>query len=278
MRKIFLVLSIFTVSCVLLSDTTFGFTQNKIYKITILHTNDHHGRFWKNSKDEYGMAARATLINKIRQEVQKSGGQTLYLDGGDLNTGTPESDLQDAVPDILGMNALKLDAMAIGNHEFDKPTNILYQQIKLAKFPFLAANIFKKNTQVHAFKPYIIKKIDDLKVGIIGFTTNETPMISRPENMSAFDFVSPIQAAQNILPLLDKKTDLVFAVTHMGHYDNEQPERLYPGDIQLAAQTHGIDIIVGGHTQIPLLKPTIMNGTYILQAYEIQERLKKELQ
>ena len=70
------------------------------YAITILHTNDHHGRFWQNSDGEYGMAARKTVVDAIRAEVAAAGGYSLLLDGGDVNTGVPESDLQDAVPDL----------------------------------------------------------------------------------------------------------------------------------------------------------------------------------
>ena len=98
-----------------------GPEKDKTYRITVMHTNDHHGRFWKNSDGEYGMAARKTVIDGIRADVAAQGGQSLLLDGGDVNTGVPESDLQDAVPDFKGMNLLGYQAMAVGNHEFDKP-------------------------------------------------------------------------------------------------------------------------------------------------------------
>ena len=78
-------------------------------KLTILHTNDHHGRFWVNSDGEGGMAARKTLIDAQRAEVAAAGGVSLLLDGGDVNTGVPESDLQDAEPDFKGMNWLGYD-------------------------------------------------------------------------------------------------------------------------------------------------------------------------
>ncbi|MFA0425640.1 bifunctional UDP-sugar hydrolase/5'-nucleotidase, partial [Vibrio sp. 10N.222.54.A1] len=58
-------------------------------KFTVLHTNDNHGRFWENSKGEYGMAARKTLIDSIRAEVTQNGGETILLSGGDINTGVP---------------------------------------------------------------------------------------------------------------------------------------------------------------------------------------------
>ena len=90
--------------------------------LTIRHTNDHHGRFWANRDGEGGLAARKTLIDGVRAEVAAAaGGHTLLLDGGDVNTGVPESDLQPAEPDFKGMNPLGYDAMAVGNHEFDHP-------------------------------------------------------------------------------------------------------------------------------------------------------------
>ena len=61
-----------------------GPQKDKTYQLTVLHTNDHHGRFWQNSDGEYGMAARKTLIDRIRAEVKASGGHLLLLDGGDV--------------------------------------------------------------------------------------------------------------------------------------------------------------------------------------------------
>ena len=120
-----------------------GPEKDKTYRITVMHTNDHHGHFWKNSDGEYGMAARKTVIDGIRREVAASGGHSLLLDGGDVNTGVPESDLQDAVPDFKGMNLLGYQAMAVGNHEFDKPLPVLKMQRDLAQFPMLSANIYE---------------------------------------------------------------------------------------------------------------------------------------
>jgi 5'-nucleotidase/UDP-sugar diphosphatase len=121
-----------------------AYEQDKTYKITILHTNDHHGHFWRNDYGEYGLAAQKTLVDGIRKEVAAEGGSVLLLSGGDINTGVPESDLQDAEPDFRGMNLIGYDAMAVGNHEFDNPLSVLRQQEKWSKFPFLSANIYQK--------------------------------------------------------------------------------------------------------------------------------------
>jgi len=137
--------SLLAVSIALTGCVTMGpsYEQDKEYQLTILHTNDHHGRFWQNSNGEYGMAARKTLIDNIRAEVASAGGEVLLLSGGDINTGVPESDLQDAEPDFMGMTMLGYDAMAVGNHEFDNSRDVLMKQTGWADFPFLSANIFK---------------------------------------------------------------------------------------------------------------------------------------
>ncbi|MEO6625648.1 MAG: metallophosphoesterase, partial [Burkholderiaceae bacterium] len=157
-----------------------GAVKDMTYKVTILHTNDHHGRFWKNGDGEYGMAARKTLIDRIRTEVAQAGGHSLLLDGGDVNTGVPESDLQDAVPDFRGMNLIGYDAMAVGNHEFDKPLSVLRMQRDLAKFPMLAANIYDRGNRM--FEPYKIFSLGGLRVGVMGLTTEDTFKMVNPDN------------------------------------------------------------------------------------------------
>ena len=63
--------------------------SSEVKKVTILHTNDHHGRFWHNRHGEYGMAARKTLIDELRAQAQSEGAAVLLLSGGDINTGVP---------------------------------------------------------------------------------------------------------------------------------------------------------------------------------------------
>ncbi|WP_020409744.1 bifunctional UDP-sugar hydrolase/5'-nucleotidase UshA [Hahella ganghwensis] len=255
------------------------------YRLTLLHTNDHHGRFWKNSHGEYGMAARKTLIDQIRAEVEEEGGQVLLLSGGDINTGVPESDLQDAEPDFKGMRHLGYDAMAVGNHEFDNPLDIIRQQQEWAGFPFLAANIYDSNTGERLFEPYKVFDLDGLKVAVIGLITEDTKKLGNPEFMGDIEFSLPSVEAAVLVPELKKKSDIVIAATHMGHYDNAAYGVNAPGDVSLARRVSGIDIIVGGHSQDPVCMsaenlsnmayqagdpclPDSQNGTLIMQAHE----------
>jgi len=244
-----------------------AYTKGKTYKFTILHTNDHHGRFWANKDGEYGLAPRATLIKEIKAEIEKDGGNVLLLDAGDVNTGVPQSDLLDAEPDFKGMAAIGYDVMAIGNHEFDKPLKTIFKQQKQwAKFPFISANIYQGKKRV--FPSHISKKLNDLNVTIFGLTTEDTPKKSRPENSKGLTFKPAVEEAKTLVPTLRPKTDVLIALTHIGHYPDEKNGADAPGDVTLARSVPGIDLIVGGHTQKPLFEPDIQNNTIIVQAYE----------
>jgi 5'-nucleotidase/UDP-sugar diphosphatase len=259
------------------------------YRLTILHTNDHHGRFWQNRYGEYGMAARKTLIDEMRAEIEAEGGSVLLLSGGDINTGVPESDLQDAEPDFKGMSIIGYDAMALGNHEFDNPLDVLAKQIEWANFPMLSANIYDKATGERMFQPYQMFTKQGIKIAVIGLTTEDTAKIGNPEFIGGIDFRDPKQEAKQLIAELQKteKPDLIFAVTHMGHYENGNRGVNAPGDVALARymQEGDLDMIVGGHSQEPVCmegpnmynrnfkpgdecKPDVQNGTYIVQAHE----------
>jgi 5'-nucleotidase / UDP-sugar diphosphatase len=255
-------------------------------KLTVIHTNDHHGRFWPNADGEYGMAARKTAIDRIRAEVAAAGGHTLLLDGGDINTGVPESDLQDAEPDFKGMNLLGYDAAAVGNHEFDKPPAVLARQRQWAQFPLLSANIYQGGQRM--FEPHRVFERGGYRIAVMGLTTEDTRRMVLPDNVRGIEFRSPIAEAAAVLPGLRQQADMVIAVTHMGHYMEGKRGVNAPGDVEMAQQlgpNNGLHLIVGGHSQNPVCMlqelvrndayvpggacaPDRRNGTWIVQAHE----------
>ncbi|EBG6509099.1 bifunctional UDP-sugar hydrolase/5'-nucleotidase UshA [Salmonella enterica] len=266
-----------------------AYEKDKTYKITILHTNDHHGHFWRSEYGEYGLAAQKTLVDSIRKEVAQEGGSVLLLSGGDINTGVPESDLQDAEPDFRGMNLIGYDAMAVGNHEFDNPLTVLRQQEKWAKFPFLSANIYQKSTGERLFKPWAIFTRQDIKIAVIGLTTDDTARIGNPEYFTDIEFRKPAEEAKVVIQELNmnEKPDVIIATTHMGHYDNGDHGSNAPGDVEMARSlpAGSLAMIVGGHSQDPVCMasenkkqvnyvpgtpcaPDKQNGIWIVQAHE----------
>ncbi|WP_372872087.1 bifunctional UDP-sugar hydrolase/5'-nucleotidase UshA [Shewanella sp.] len=270
------------------APTTCAEAGDACQTFTVLHTNDNHGRFWESKDGEYGMAARKTLIDQIRNEVENNGGEVLLLSGGDINTGVPESDLQDAVPDFIGMSKIGYDAMAVGNHEFDNPLNVLDMQRQLADFPFLSANIYKADGTRY-FDAYKVFEVNGVRIAVVGLTTEDTAKIGNPEFISELTFTDPKEEVAKVIKEIKdgNKADLIFAVTHMGHYADAQNGSNAPGDVAMARSLNAGDLqlVIGGHSQNPVCMeagtnnyadfkpgdectPDQQNGTWIMQAHE----------
>lgn len=270
------------------SATTNEKTSSTQY-LTVLHTNDNHGRFWHNEKGEYGMAARKTLLDQLRSEAKIKGHAVLLLSGGDINTGIPESDLQHAEPDFKGMSLLGYDAMALGNHEFDNPLSVLAKQQNWANFPLLSANIVEKSSGKNAFDAYKIFEKNGLTIAVIGLTTTDTAKIGNPQYIGHLEFKDPVPVTANLAKEIKAKynPDITIAVTHMGHFIDAKHGINAPGDVTLARSlpANTLDMVIGGHSQEPVCmasenvnddsfkpglacNPDQQNGTWIMQAHE----------
>lgn len=250
-------------------------------RITVLHTNDHHGHYWRNERGENGLAARKTLIDRIRVEVRQAGGHLLLLDAGDVNTGVPESDQQDAEPDFRGMSLLRYDAMAVGNHEFDKPQAVQDRQRQWSSFPWLSANVYRGD--VPMFTPYKVFAFGALKVAVVGLTAEEAARSVGGVRYPGVRVDKPIETLREKMPELRQRADVVIALTHMGHYLPGKRGVNAPGDVELALAVPGIDLIVGGHSHDTVCmespdrrtapeehpgacRPDHRNGAWIVQA------------
>ncbi|MDH3951771.1 MAG: metallophosphoesterase, partial [Deltaproteobacteria bacterium] len=239
-----------------------------VHHLVVLHTNDTHGhpvKFFKDpAPDVGGLGARATIVKRIRGQSKN----VLVLDAGDINTGRPESNLFKARPDIEGYNYIGYDAMAIGNHEFDNALGVLREQMKLADFPFLSANVRTKQGELLTL-PYIIKEFDGFKVAIFGLTTKETEFVAHQENIRSLVFQDEVEVAKQLVPELRKQADVVIALAHMGTYNSTEL-----GSKRLASEVNGIDLIVDGHSHTKLDAPIVMTDpesghkTLIVQAWK----------
>jgi 5'-nucleotidase / UDP-sugar diphosphatase len=239
----------------------------QIYHLTVLFTNDVHGHAVKFSNLSVpsvgGLPARATLVKEIRNTNEN----VLLLDAGDLNTGQSVSNFFKAKPDIIGYNFIGYDAMVLGNHEFDHPVDVLKEQMNLAKFPFLSANVKTRDGDPLA-TPYIIKQFNGFKVAIFGLTTTETKITGNPDHIKDLIFEDEIKVAKQLVPYLRKRADVIIALTHLGIY-----EGLNRGSKRLASQVTGIDLIVDGNTDTKLEAPLVIPGpdfrhqTVIVQAW-----------
>lgn len=219
------------------------------------------------AEGDHGLAAQATLVKEIREEARKSGATVILLSAGDINTGPPESNLFQARPDFEAMNMIGYDAMALGNHEFDRPFSVLQEQQKISNFQFLASNIVGADGKP-TFTPYIVKEAGGKKIAIIGYTTPDTPKITPTANTEGLRFLDPSDSSRDLVRKLRKENDMVIALSHLGYFPGEAHGTNAPGDETLARRTPEIDVIVGGHTHTEMPEPARVGNTLIVQANE----------
>jgi 5'-nucleotidase len=234
-----------------------SFANKNSKHITILHTNDVHSHIEPFPADDVdypnlgGVARRATLIEKIRQENPN----TLLLDAGDIFQGTPYFNIYGGEIEFKLMSQLKYDAATIGNHDFDNGIDGLYAQLPNATFSFVSANYdFSKTVLNNHVKPYKTFIKDDIKIGVFGLGVELDGLVD-PKNYKETKYLNPVEVAQKVSKILkeEKHCDLVICLSHLGyHYKTDKID-----DLKLAAQTKNIDLIIGGHTHTFLSKPTV---------------------
>jgi 5'-nucleotidase/UDP-sugar diphosphatase len=236
-------LSAFAILLLLIGGAPAAFAQGEqVYVVRILHTNDHHARVEPtdvSGKKFGGVARRKTMVDQIRAETSN----TLLLDAGDVFQGTLYFNQYGGQADLFFYNEMKYDAMAIGNHEFDRGQQTLADFIAGATFPVLSANITTDASSPLAgkFKPWVIKEVGGERIGIFGLTTEETTILSSPG--AGVTFTSHLDAARrSVAELTAQGVNKIIALTHLG----------FEIDRAMARQVAGIDVIVGGHSHTPL--------------------------
>lgn len=236
-----------------------SFTSSDLKHITILHTNDVHSYIDPFPADHPrnanmgGVARRAALIESIRKENKN----VLLLDAGDIFQGTPYFNYYGGELEFKLMSMMKYDVSTLGNHDFDNGIDGLYSQLPNAKFEFVSANYDFKNTVLDSHvKPYTIKHVDGIKVGIFGLGIELDGLVDK-KNYKETVYNNPIEVATDMARILksEQKCDLVICLSHLGFKYKDEPNK--PSDIVLAQKTKNIDLIIGGHTHTFLDKPVI---------------------
>ncbi len=219
---------------------------SKDFKIEILHINDTHSHLepimtsikigGKRTYVDIGGYAR---IAKYIKDKKSFNPHTIALHAGDAVQGTLYYTLFDGKADIEALNLMDLDAMTIGNHEFDKGADNFGENFAdSANFAIVSCDINASKNKIlkNIIKPYIIKEIDGKKVAIVGDSINSS-IVSDPGPTIAFS--NYIKSANRYIDILKKEgIDKIIFLTHIG----------YNKDMILAQQAPEIDVIVGGHS------------------------------
>lgn len=264
-----------------------------VFKVRILHTNDHHARIEPVLDSATppqplhgGVSRRHTLIESQRQSAGADL-DVLLLDAGDVFQGTLYFNQYNGLADLEFYKAMQYHAIAIGNHEFDKgaqaladfmakaadpafvpPVNPAGSVAAAVAIPVISANInttaasplngkIVKNTIITLSKGAAAGK----KIGIFGLTPPDTAILS---NVGAgVTFVGnpdPADANTELVALINAQvTELknqgANAVIALTHIG-------YALDLAMAAKTTGVGLFLGGHSHTPLGPQPNKQGDY----------------
>ena len=234
--------------------------EEKLTKITILHTNDMHSRIEPFPADDPkypemgGMAQRAEIVSRIRKEEKN----VLLLDAGDVFQGTPYFNYYGGELEFKIMSMMKYDACTMGNHDFDNGLEGFLNAYPHANFPFLCANYdFSDTILKDKTTPYKLFKKSGIKIGVFGIRVELNGLVDK-SNYGNTKYLDPIKTSNHYAKLLkeEKNCDLVICLSHLGYeYETNQVS-----DKLLAVNSRNIDLIIGGHTHTFLEKAVKVNN------------------
>lgn len=247
------------------------------YTLTILHTNDFHDRFEPISAFDSACSAEdatekkcfggsARLVTALAEARTRSN-NSILVDGGDQFQGTLFYTYYKGKMTAEFMTKLGYDAMTVGNHEFDDGPEVLAGFIDAVQFPVLMSNadISGEAMLKEKIKKSVVIERGGEKLGLIGLTPQDTDELASPgKNVIFTDPVGAVQAEVDALTA--EGVNKIIVLSHSG----------YEVDKRVAAETKGVDVIVGGHTNTYLSNtsdkaegpyPTMVGNTAIVSAY-----------
>jgi 5'-nucleotidase len=230
--------------------------------ITVLHTNDTHSQIDpilendKNYGGKGGVARRATLVKKVRNENPN----TLMIDAGDVCQGTPYFNFYKGEVEYKAMSLIGYDAGTIGNHEFDNGVVSLARALSFADFDIVSTNYDVRGSALESrVKTHVVKEVGGVRIGLFGLGISPTGLIT-PDNFKPLQYLDPVRMSRGVTKLLreQERCTLVLGMSHLGYYSD--PTHGEVGDSQVAAQVEGIDFIASGHTHTFMDKPVLQKN------------------
>lgn len=223
------------------------------YELNILHINDFHSRIESINKFDstcsaeeegknecFGGAARLlTAINQTRDALKAEGKNVLLLNAGDNFQGSLFYTTYKGTVEAEMLNAMKFDAMTVGNHEFDDSEDGLAGFLDKVQFPVVTANVVATAASKigDRVKPSIVLEVGGQKIGIVGAVANDTAELATPgPNITIAEDVAKI--SEQVQKLKQDGVDKIIALTHVG----------YPRDLEFIAKIPDVDVVVGGHS------------------------------
>lgn len=224
------------------------------YHLSLIHVNDTHSKFEPSltkltfdidsklkAKPVYLELGGFPYVADVIAQLRQSETNPLVIHAGDFFQGTLYFTKYLGNADVAFWNLVKPDAATLGNHEFDKGSQVLHDTLLTkANFTIVDANVDMSHDAIlRSVAPaaYKVLTVGKSKVGVIGATTIETPFISSPSKET--NFIEPAIAVQKAADALTRSgVNKIVLISHLG----------YDVDLKLAPMLRGVDVIVGGHS------------------------------
>ena len=260
---------------ILAAALLFSFSSATGQDLVILHTNDTHSQIEPLSAGQYKGRGGADRREKYIRSVRAENPNVILLDAGDFSQGTPYFTLFKGNAEVELMNAMGYDAATFGNHEFDNGPGELARRIKMMNFPLLNANYKMDGTPLEGLiAPYTVIERGGKRIGVIGLSVNLAGLVS-PSRIEGMKYLHPYKIVNKLARHLRKKEkcDLVILLSHCGFSDGKEQN---PDDRMIAANTEGVDIIIGGHSHTFIKQPAIVESKSGRKVMVVQAGCKGE--
>lgn len=231
---------------------------NDSLHLRVITTHDLHGALaprtydWSDGRAVGGAGALMAVKRAVEAECDCP---TVHLDGGDQMQGTLESNLTFGASAVAALNLLGLDAAAVGNHELDWGTDTLLARQAEATYPWLAANVFEKETGRRPpwARPYAILDVDGVRIGVIGYLTSTTGDIVQQSIVAPYRFEEGPDSFRDVFDAVrDARPDFVAVVAHAtGDCNGVTRCRGEMVRFVEALDSGTVDVVIGGHEHTP---------------------------
>ena len=217
------------------------------HRISVVHFNDFHSRHEAVDSQAlacsagdacYGGSARlATAVRAQRAVAEADGRAVLVLDGGDQFQGSLFFTAHQGLAELAVQHAIGVDAMAVGNHEWDAGPDVLARYVAQAQFPVLAANVDSDLPGLARIRPYALFERAGLRLAVVGLTTPVAMETSSPgPRVRITDPAAALAVAAAAARAEGARC--VIALSHLG----------LPADLVLT----GVAAVVGAHSHLVL--------------------------
>ena len=242
----------------------------RLKEITILNVSDFHGQLVPLAEasdsfgPSFGIGGAAFLkpwFDVFRGEAR--GGSITVAGGDSVGASPPISSFFGEKPTIELMNLMGFDADGLGNHNFDKGVDYMRDELMpLAEFPYLSANLVGPNPPWLASK--VFDTFDGGKLGVIGFSNTDIPLLTAPGSLGPFSLVDPATAVNTeAARLRSKGVGTIIAVGHLGAAGGSLSAPTGPLP-DFANSLTNVDAVIGDHTNQQVLA-TMPNGTLVTE-------------